>query len=60
MDQDSNKITPDTYIKMNDEFIKEGTPFVLTIPTQEQIDDCLERSKDWFPKVSHSAPDSLR
>ncbi len=48
------KITPDTYIKMNEEFIEEGTPFRLTIPSQQQIDDCLEKSKDWFPKVIHT------
>jgi len=34
------KITPDDYIKMNEEFEREGTPMVLyPIPTQEQIDN---------------------
>ena len=47
------KITPDTYQQMNDEFIEEGTPFTITIPTQQQIDECLERSDHWFPKVVH-------
>lgn len=47
------RITPDTYREMNEEFIREGTPFTLTIPTQEQIDDCIERSKHCYPKVVH-------
>ena len=50
------KITPDTYQQMNDEFIRDGIPFTITIPTQQQIDECLERSKHWFPKVVHPAP----
>ena len=32
------KITPETYEKMNEEFIEDGTPFRITIPTQEEID----------------------
>ena len=33
------KITPETYEKMNEEFEEEGTAFRITIPTQKQIDD---------------------
>ncbi len=32
------KITPQTYIDMNDEFIKDDIPFRISIPTQEAID----------------------
>ena len=33
------KITPETYIKMNEEFDREGTPIHLIVPTQEEIDN---------------------
>ena len=33
------KITPETYIKMNEEFEREGTPIHIIVPTQEQIDN---------------------
>ena len=32
------KITPDTYKKMNEEFIEEDIAFRIAVPTQEQID----------------------
>ena len=32
------KITPETYEKMNEEFIKDNTPFIIVVPTQEAID----------------------
>jgi len=32
------KITPQTYIDMNDEFIKDDIPFRIAVPTQEAID----------------------
>ena len=35
----SEKITPETYEKMNEEFEEEGLRFRVTIPTQEQIDE---------------------
>jgi hypothetical protein len=35
----SEKITPETYIKMNQEFEREGTPIRIIVPTQEQIDN---------------------
>ena len=47
------RVTPDTYKAMNHEFIEESTPFRLTIPTQQEIDDCIERSKYCHPKVVH-------
>ena len=31
-----DKITPDTYKKMNEEFIEEGTAFSIKVPTQER------------------------
>ena len=31
-------ITPETYREMNEEFIKDGVPFRIEIPTQERID----------------------
>lgn len=34
----SEKITPETYEKMNEEFIEEDLQFRITIPTQERID----------------------
>ena len=37
------KITPQTYIDMNKEFEEEGTPFRITIPTQEAIDEWQSR-----------------
>lgn len=48
------KITPETYKKMNEEFIEHGTPLRLNIPTQEEIDKHLsEPSPPWPepPKV---------
>ena len=32
-------ITPETYEEMNKEFEEEGTPFRVTIPTQDEIDE---------------------
>jgi len=54
------KVTPDTYTRMNEEFIREGTPFHILPTTQEQIDDRIERSKNCYPKVVHNAPDTLK
>ena len=39
------KITPETYEKMNEEFEEEGTPFKIKVPTQEEINDWKERSR---------------
>ena len=33
------KITPETYEKMNEEFIKDDIAFRINVPTQEEIDD---------------------
>ena len=35
----TEKITPETYEKMNEEFEEEGLAFRIIVPTQEQIDD---------------------
>ena len=37
------RVTPETYKKMNEEFEEEGTPFRIIIPTQEQNDKCLNQ-----------------
>ena len=33
------KITPETYEKMNEEFEEEGLAFRIIVPTQEEIDN---------------------
>ena len=38
-DNVTEKITPETYEKMNEEFEEEGLAFRIIVPTQEQIDD---------------------
>jgi len=38
----SEKITPETYEKMNEEFEEEGLAFRIIVPTQKQIDDWIE------------------
>ena len=40
------KITPQTYIDMNEEFVRDGTAVRLTIPTQEAIDKWLDYKGD--------------
>ena len=47
------KVTPDTYEEMNQEFIRDGTPFRILPTTQEQIDQRIERDKHCHPKVIH-------
>ena len=42
----TEKITPETYEKMNEEFVEEGLAFRIIVPTQEQIDDWIERSNN--------------
>ena len=37
------KITPETYKKMNEEFEEEGLAFSIIVPTQEQIDEWRKR-----------------
>ena len=37
------KITPETYKKMNEEFEEEGLAFSIKVPTQEQIDKWRQR-----------------
>jgi len=48
------KITPETYIDMNKEFEEDGTPFRISIPTQEQIDE--HRSQ---PSPPYHAPPAI-
>ena len=38
----TQRITPETYQKMNEEFEKEGVPFRINVPTQEQIDEWMK------------------
>jgi len=42
----TERITPETYEKMNEEFIEEGLAFRIIVPTQEQIDAWQESSND--------------
>ena len=42
----TEKIAPETYEKMNEEFEKEGLAFRIIVPTQEQIDKWIEESND--------------
>ena len=37
------KITPETYKKMNEEFEEEGLAFSIKVPTQDQIDEWRQR-----------------
>ena len=45
-DNVTEKITPETYHKMNEEFEEEGLAFRIIVPTQEQIDGWIERSNE--------------
>ena len=38
------KITPEPYEKMNEEFEEEGLAFRIIVPTQEEIDDWRNRA----------------
>lgn len=40
----TEKITPETYEKMNEEFEEEGLAFRIIVPTQEQIDEWQQRN----------------
>ena len=42
----TEKITPETYEKMNREFEEEGLAFRINVPTQEQIDKWMQESND--------------
>ena len=39
----TEKITPETYEKMNEEFEEEGLAFRTIVPTQEEIDKWRQR-----------------
>ena len=51
------KITPQTYIDMNEEFIREDIPFRISIPTQEAIDE--HRSQKPLPYNTPPAVDMV-
>ena len=42
----TEKITPETYEKMNKEFEEHGLAFRIRVPTQEEIDNWVERSNN--------------
>ena len=44
-DNVTEKITPETYEKMNQEFEEEGLAFRISVPTQEQIDNWIKKSQ---------------
>ena len=39
----TERITPETYEKMNKEFEEEGTAVIIKVPTQEEIDEWLNQ-----------------
>ena len=41
-DNVTEKITPETYEKMNEEFEEEGLAFRIIVPTQEKIDEWIK------------------
>ena len=45
MDKKVSRITPETYEKMNEEFEEEGLAFRISVPTQEQIDNWIQKSQ---------------
>ena len=50
----TEKITPQTYIDMNKEFIEDDIPFRIVIPTQEAIDKHLSQ-----PPLPYSTPPAV-
>ncbi len=40
----TEKITPETYEKMNKEFEEENLAFRIIVPTQKEIDDWQQRN----------------
>ena len=47
----TEKISPQTYIDMNEEFIKDDIPFRIEIPTQEAIDKWQNATPTHHPPV---------
>ena len=41
----TEKITPETYEKMNKEFEEEGLAFRIIVPTQDKIDEWMDKCK---------------
>jgi len=56
----TERITPVTYTRMNEEFIREGTLFRILPTTQEEIDERIKRDKNCFPTAKHNPPDTLK
>ena len=54
------KITPETYEKMNEEFEEEGLTFSIIVPTQEQIDKWSNVIDDNFRKNCCRKPSRRR
>jgi hypothetical protein len=44
----SEKITPQTYIDMNKEFVEDDIPFRISIPTQEAIDEWKSKPPEHY------------
>ena len=49
----TEKITPETYEKMNEEFEEEGLAFRIIVPTQEQIDDWQKGNRTESVSYTH-------
>tara|TARA_R100000951_G_scaffold75509_1_gene63651 strand:+ start:3390 stop:3737 length:348 start_codon:yes stop_codon:yes gene_type:complete len=47
----TEKISPQTYIDMNEEFIKDDIPFRIEIPTQEALDKWQNATPTHHPPV---------
>ena len=50
----TEKITPETYEKMNEEFVEDDLAFTIRVPTQEEID---QREKGTYLNTDFPKPD---
>jgi|TARA_Y100000289_G_scaffold20657_1_gene19922 hypothetical protein len=55
-----DKITPQTYIDMNEEFVEEGTMVRIEVPTQEQIDKWKEWKEPKMHERTAPTPDMVQ
>ena len=55
-----DKITPETYEKMNEEFVEEGTMVRIEVPTQEQIDKWKQWKVPDMHKRTTEPPDMVQ
>ena len=55
-----DKITPETYEKMNEEFVEEGTMVRIEVPTQEQIDKWKQWKVPDMYKRTTEPPDMVQ